>query len=147
MIHNVCITYISLEIIKQLFYVKTTAKQTLLYLTWIQIVFIFNDYVIQTNFDLQYKYLTIFVGFVIAFVYIIKLSKVASVLVMVISLTINGMATNLNILALTLNQFSSYGEALEHDFIQYTSLVMVTGMIYMVMKTFNVRVLDVSKYN
>jgi hypothetical protein len=66
---------------------------------------------------------------------------------MIINLAVNGIATNFNIFALLLNQFDSYGLALESDFIQYTSLVMVTLMIFMILKTFNIRILDISRYD
>jgi hypothetical protein len=72
---------------------------------------------------------------------------VASTLFMIINLTINGIATNLNIFTLLLTQYGSYGLALESDFYQYTSLVMVMMMIYIVLKTFNIRILDISRYN
>ncbi len=147
MIHNLSVTYISLGILKQLFYIRTTRKSTMVYVAFIQLVFIFNDFVIEANFPLEYKYLTIFAGFLLAFIFILKLSIIASSLVMVINLTVNGLATNINILALLLRQFDSYGLALESDFIQYTSLVMVTCMFYMVLRTFNTRVLDVTKYH
>lgn len=147
MVHNLSVTYISLGILKQLFYIRTSHKMTLSYMVWMQVVFIFNDFAIEANFPLEYKYITIFVGFTLAFIFILKLSIIGSSLVMVINLTINGVATNMNIFTLLLNQFESYGLALESDFIQYTSLVMVTSMIFMVLKTFNIRVLDVTKYN
>ena len=146
-IHNVCITCIFVGIMKQLFYIKLSMKKSIIFVVWIQVVFIFNDFVIEALYPLEYKYLAIFIGFVLAFAFIIKMSKVSSVLVMTICLTINGIVTNINILALLLNQFESYGLAIEDDFIQYTSLVMITCMFYMVSKTFNIRILDISKYN
>lgn len=147
MIHNLVMTYISLGILKQLFYIRTGFTTSLVYVLWIQVVFIFNDFVIEAVFPLEYKYITILIGFAIAFYFILELSLVASSLVMVINLSINGIATNLNIFTLLLNQFKSYGLALESDFIQYSSLVMVTGMVFMILKTFDTRILDISKYN
>lgn len=146
-IHNLVITYLTLGIIKQLFLIKSKIKQIVFYVLWMQMVFIFNDFVIEVNFPLQYKYIMLFFGFSFGFKYILKLSFVASTLVMIVNLTVNGIATNLNIFALLLNQFDSYGIALEHDFIQYSSLVMMTTMLYLMLKTFNVRILEISKYD
>lgn len=146
-IHNLSLGYISLGIMKQLFYIRTTLKTTAIYIIWIQLVFIFSDFFIESNFKFEYKYLAIFFGFTIAFIFILKLSMVGGLIVMAINLAINGVATNFNIFLLLLNQFETYGDALQSDFIQYTSLVMVTSMVYMVIKTFNIRALDISKYS
>lgn len=147
MIHNLIITFLTLEILRQLFFIKVSRRQKVAYIVWMQIMFIINDFVIQTNFELQYKYIFLFLAFVSGFLFILRLPLVASVLVMIMNLIINGLSTNLNIFILLLTQFDSYGLALESDFIQYTSLVMVTVMFYLVLKTFNVRILDISRYN
>lgn len=146
-IHNLIITYLTLGILRQLFYIRKQFSQTISYVIWMQLVFIFNDFVIQAHFPLEFKYLNLFVGFVIGFLLFLKLPLVSTTLFMIINLAVNGIATNFNIFALLLNQFSSYGLALESDFIQYTSLVMVTLMIFMILKTFNLRILDISRYN
>jgi hypothetical protein len=146
MIHNLLMTYLSLEIIRQLFYIRIGTKVKFIFVLWIQVVFIFNDFVIEANYPLEYKYLTIFIGFLMAYFVVLKMSIVASGIILVINLAVNGIATNLNIFVLLLNQFDSYGLALESDFIQYSSLVMVVGMVFMTLKTFNVRILDISKY-
>lgn len=147
MIHNLIITFLTLEILRQLFFIKVSRRQKVAYVVWMQIMFIINDFVIQTNFDLQYKYIFLFFAFVSGFLFILRLPLVASVLVMIMNLIINGLSTNLNIFILLLTQFESYGLALESDFTQYTSLVMVTVMFYLVLKTFNIRILDISRYN
>jgi len=147
MIHNLIITYLTLGILNQLFYIKISKKQTALYVLWMQAIFIFNDFVIEANFPLEWKYPTIFVGFTVGFLVFLRLPLVSSMLLMIMNLSINGVATNLNIVTLSLTQFESYGHALEADFYQYTSLVMVILMMFMVLRTFNVRVLDISRYN
>ena len=146
-IHNLIITYLTLGILNQLFYIRITKLQTILYVLWMQGVFVFNDFVIQAQFPLEYKYPVIFIGFTLGFLVFLRLTLVSSMLLMIINLSVNGMATNLNIFTLLLTQFKSYGIALENDFYQYTSLVMVILMMFMILKTFNIRILDISRYN
>lgn len=147
MIHNLIMTYIAVGILKQLFFIKTDYIRNLKFVAWIQLVFIFNDFVVQEIFPLEYKYICIFIGFSLGIRFILKLPTIATVLVMILNLTINGIATNINIMTLVMVQFNSYGIALEHDFVQYTSLVMVTLMQFLIIKTFNIRILDISRYN
>lgn len=146
-IHNLIVTYLTINILNQLFYIKVNKTRNIMYVLWIQLVFLFNDFVVQVHLPLEYKYLNIFVGFTIGFLVFLRLPPVASTLFMIINLTINGIATNLNMFTLMLTQYGSYGQALESDFYQYTSLVMVMMMIYIVLKTFNIRILDISRYN
>ncbi|MBI9013629.1 MAG: hypothetical protein JEZ08_15455 [Clostridiales bacterium] len=146
-IHNLIITYLTLGILRQLFYIKRNKIQTISYVLWMQAVFIFNDFFIQAHLPLEFKYLSLFVGFTFGFIVFLKLPIVSTTLFMIVNLAINGIATNFNIVALLLTQFDSYGLALESDFIQYTSLVMVTLMVFMILKTFDVRILDISRYN
>lgn len=145
--HNLIITVISLEMLKQLFYLKVTLKQSLAYIVWIQIMFVISDVFIQANFPLEYKYPFIFLGFTLGYYFFIKLPFISSIVVMFVNLIVNGISTNFNILVLTLTQFESYGEALDSHFIQYTSLVMVMAIIYMLIKTFDVHILDIKRYN
>lgn len=147
MIHNLIITYLTLGILNQLFYIRISRRQVISYVLWMQAIFIFNDFVIQAHFPLEWKYPMLFVGFTVGFLVFLRLPLVSSMLLMIINLAINGIATNLNIATLLLTQFKSYGLALESDFYQYTSLVMVILMMFMVLKTFNIRVLDISRYN
>lgn len=146
-IHNLIITYLTLGILRQLFYIRRKFKQTLTYVLWMQLVFLFNDFYIQVHLPLEFKYLVIFIGFIVGFIVFLKLPIVSTTLFIIINLAVNGIATNFNIFALLLNQFDSYGQALESDFIQYTSLVMVTLIIYMILKTFDFRILDISRYD
>lgn len=145
--HNLIITYITLGILNQLFYIRVDKTRNVLYVIWMQLFFIVNDFVIQVYLPLEYKYPFIFIGFIVGFLVFLRLPIVASMLFMIINLAVNGIATNLNIFTLLINQFTSYGLALENDFYQYTSLVMVMMMMYMILKTFNVRILDISRYN
>jgi len=146
-IHNLIITYLTLAILRQLFYIKRNKKQTIPYVIWMQMVFIFNDFFIQVHLPLEFKYLNLFIGFTFGFIVFLRLPIVSTTLFMIVNLAINGIATNFNIFTLLLTQFDSYGLALESDFIQYTSLVMVTLMVFMILKTFNIRILDISRYN
>lgn len=146
-IHNLVITYLTIAILNQLFYIRVDKKQMTLYMIWMQLIFIFNDFVIQLHFPLEYKYLCIFSGFTIGFMVFLKLPLVSSMLFMVVNLAVNGLATNINILTLLINQFQNYAEALKNDFYQYTALVMVMLMIFIVIKSFNMRMLDISRYN
>lgn len=147
MIHNLIVTALSIGIISQLFYIKVPAKRIVLFVIWIQVVFIFNDFTIEPYFALEWKYLVIFIGFYLGFFSFMHLSFLSSTLLMIANLIINGLATNLNIFALLLTQYDSYGVALASDFVQYTSLVMVFCMMYMIIKAFNLRLLDISRYD
>lgn len=146
-IHNLIITYLTLGILRQLFYIKRNNMQTISYIIWMQVVFVFNDFFIQAYLPLEFKYINILVGFTIGFLVFLRLSMVSTTLLVIVNLAINGIATNLNICTLLFTQFDNYGLALESDFVQYTSLVMVTLMVFMILKTFNVRILDISRYN
>lgn len=146
-IHDLIVTLIPIGMLTQLFYIKTTAKQVLTFVVWMQVLFLFNDFFVEVYFSLEWKYLIIFMGFFLGFWLVMRLSFLSTLLVMIMNLVVNGIATNLNIFALLLNQFRSYGLALESDFIQYTSLVMVQCMLYMIIKTFNLRFVDISRYD
>ncbi|MBN2795462.1 MAG: hypothetical protein JXR88_08665 [Clostridia bacterium] len=146
-IHDLIVTALSIGIISQLFYIKVPTKRISLFVIWIQVVFIFNDFVIEPQFALEWKYLVIFVGFYVGFFFFMHLSFLSSTLLIISNLIINGLATNINIFALLLTQYDTYGHALEYDFIQYSSLVMVFSMMYMLIKAFNIRLLDISRYD
>lgn len=145
--HNLIITILSLEILRQLFYIRIGIRRQIYYVLWIQVVFIISDVFIQTNFPLEYKYPFIFLGFTLGYFFFLKLPFVSSIVVMIVNLIINGICTNTNIFILTLTQYESYGLALEHGFIQYSTLVMVMIMAYMIIKAFNIRILDITRYN
>lgn len=147
MVHNIMVVTMTVGMIKQLFYIKMVLSKVIMFVIWMQLVFIFNDFVIQANFPLEFKYPTILVGFSIGFYFILNFPLIATVMVMIVNLAVNALATNLNIFTLLLTQFSSYGVALANDFTQYTSLVMMTVMIYLIIKTFDVRILDISRYS
>ncbi|MCH4887138.1 hypothetical protein EZV73_06130 [Acidaminobacter sp. JC074] len=146
-IHNLIITYLTVSILKQLFYIKVEQKMVMAYVLWMQLVFVFNDFVIQVHLPLEYKYPFLFLGFLVGFLIFLKLPLTSSVLIIIVNMAINSLATNVNIFTLLIHQFKSYGLALENDFYQYTTLVMVMMMIYIVLRTFDVRILDISRYN
>jgi len=146
-VHNLIITYLSISILKQLFFIQVGNNKIISYLIWMQMVFVFNDFVIQVHLPLEYKYPFIFLGFLVGFLVFLKLPLTSSILIIIVNMAINSLATNVNIFALVVHQFSNYGTALEHDFYQYSTLVMVMLMIYIVLRTFNIRILDISRYN
>lgn len=147
MIHNLIVTALSIGIISQLFYIRVPYKKITLFVLWIQVVFIFNDFVVEPRFALSWKYPVIFIGFYVGFLFLMRISFVSSTLLIISNLIINGTATNINIFVLLLTQYDNYGHALAQNFVQYTSLVMVMSMLYMLIKAFNVRLLDISRYD
>lgn len=146
-IHNMIVTIIPIGILSQLFFIKIKWRTFVMFVLWIQLVFIFNDYVIQPRYSLQWKYPVIFAGFFLGFYVFVRLKFLSTLMVMIVNLIVNGIATNMNMMLLLMTQYDSYGQALDGDFIQYTSLVMVMIMVYILIKTFDIRFVDISRYD
>lgn len=146
-IHDIILAYISLKISQQLFSLKFTLLNAIYFVFFMQVVFIFNDFIIEPNFELQFKYIIILIGFYTAYLMFVKMHFVSALLIMLCNLAVNGVSTNLNIQVLLLARFNSYGAALENDFLQYSSLILVMIFFYLILRLFKFQIVDISRYN
>ncbi len=145
-IHGLVLIVLSLEITKQLFTLKTTKASYGSFIIWMLAIFLINDFYIEQNYNLEYKYIVMIIAYFIGYYKILKLNFISSVLVQITSVSINGIITNINIWILLLLRFKCYQEALEHNFIQYTSLLITIALFFYIIKLFDIKLIEVSKY-
>ncbi len=60
---------------------------------------------------------------------------------------INTFLTNINIILMLLFYDKNYGNALDNNFFQYTSLILLFYIFYFILKYFKVKILEISIYN
>ena len=147
LIHNILLVNVFLLITKSIFCYKVTIKRSLVFITWMQICFIISDFIVQPFLSLEYKYIVICIGFFIGFMLILKFNIISTFIVMGVIVMINTFLTNINIILMLLFYDKNYGNALDNNFFQYTSLILLFYIFYFILKYFKVKILEISIYN
>lgn len=132
---------------KQLYNLILSKKQIVTFVVWMMICYQINFYVVIPKLPREFKYITLYIGLVLGFTFIIKLKLVGSLIVIMTTTALNGIFTNINLIYMLKLLFPNYGVALEAQHIQYTCYVVSIVILSLMTKVLNIRILDIQKYN
>lgn len=132
---------------KQLYNLILSKQQIITFVIWMMISYQINFYVVIPLLPREFKYITLYIGLVLGFMFIIRLKLVGSLIVIMTTTALNGIFTNINLIFMLKFLFPNYGVALDAQHIQYTCYVVSIVILSLMTKVFNIRILDIQKYN
>lgn len=135
-----------LVLANQVFAIKVTKKQWVMFIIWMMICYQINFYVILEYFPRPTKYVTLYLGLYIGYHFIMKLNTIGSLIVITTSSAMNGIFTNINLFWMLACIFPNYGVALEHVHLQYTCYILSIVVLSLLTRVFKFRVLDLQRY-
>jgi len=132
---------------EQLYNLVLSKKQIGLFVLWMMTCYQINFYIVIPLLPREFKYLTLYIGLVIAFTLIIRLKLVPSLIVIMTTTALNGIFTNINLIYMLKLLFPNYGVALEAQHLQYTCYVVSIVILSLMTKVLGIKILDIQKYN
>jgi len=132
---------------EQLYNLVLSRKQIGLFVLWMMACYQINFYLVIPLLPREFKYITLYVGLVIAFTLIIRLKLVPSLIVIMTTTALNGIFTNINLIYMLKLLFPNYGVALEAQHLQYTCYVVSIVILSLMTKVLGIKILDIRKYN
>lgn len=132
---------------RQIFNIRLTTRQVVFFVLFMMTIYQLNFMFFIPKFGKSIQYVTLYMGLLISYKYIIKMNTIASLIVITTSTAINGIWTNINLHFMLTFLFANYGMALESKHVQYTSYVIVLVILDLILLGFKVRILDLEKYS
>lgn len=132
---------------RQAYNIKMSPKQYAVYTAFMMLCYQINFYIIVPFFPREFKYVTLYVGLLLAFLYILKLKLIPALIVIVSAAAFNGIWTNINLYFMLKYVFENYGKALEAVHAQYSYYVISVIILSSLVLISNIKVVDIQKYN
>ncbi|MBI9013630.1 MAG: hypothetical protein JEZ08_15460 [Clostridiales bacterium] len=136
-----------LVLAKQLYNLVLSKKQIVAFVLWMMTWYQINFYIVIPLLPREFKYITLYIGLILGFVFIIRLKLVGSLIVIMTTSALNGVFTNINLFFMLRTLFPNYGVALEAQHVQYTCYIVSIIILSLMTKALNIRILDIQKYN
>jgi hypothetical protein len=146
-LYDILVIGAALVVGKQLFNFKVTKKQFVAFLLFMMFFYQINFYVTEAFFVKEYKYVVLYMGMLLAYMYILKLRLIAALIVIVTTTALNGIWTNINLIWMLHFLFDNYGDALDAKHLQYSCYTLSVIVLNSLMVLFKVRIVDIRKYN
>lgn len=146
-LYDFLVVGITLLMARQVFNLKLSKIQLALFLVCMMFCYQLNFYYVIPVLGPSFKYLTLYLGFLFAYTVIVRLSFIASLIVIMSLTAFNGLWTNINLYFMLQFLFSDYKEALSYQHLQYTCYVVSVVILSSLMLLFRVKILDIQRYN
>jgi len=144
--YDLLVVSLALLVGKQLFHLKFSFKQFLMFLAVMMLCYQFNFYIVERFFGKEYKYVILYIGMLIGYSKLLKLNLIASLIVIMTTAVVNGIWTNVNIMWMLTFLFDTYEEALASQHVQYTCYTLTTCVFNGLLILFRVHIFDIQKY-
>lgn len=146
-LYDIMVVGITLLMARQVFNLSLTKKQLVAFVTLMMVCYQANFYIVEPLWGKEFKYITLYFGFLIAYTVIVRLNLISSLIVILSLTAFNGIWTNINLYFMLQTLFGTYAEALAAPHVQYTCYVVSVVILSSLMLLFKVKILDIQRYS
>lgn len=144
--YDILVISIALLAGKQLFHLKFSQKQFIAFIIAMMFCYQLNFYFIE-DIGKEYKYIVLYTGMILSYIFILRLSLTAALIVIMTTTAFNGIWTNFNMLWMLKFLFDDYQAALDSKHIQYTCYTVTVCTFNSLIVLFKIHIFDIQKYN
>jgi hypothetical protein len=146
-LYDFLVLTMTLIVTRQVFNLKLNIKQYTAFVSVMMFFYQFNFLVIERQFPKEVKYVTLYIGFMVCYMYIVKLKFLPALIITMCTTAFNGIWTNINLFFMLSFLFPTYEVALEFKHLQYTCYTFTVLVLSALTLLFRFRIFDIQRYN
>ncbi len=146
-LYDLVLVIATLLVINQCFLITASKKTILIFVLFMMLCYQINFYIAIPLIGRPFKYVILLIGFFISYKFVLKLNMISSVLVLMGTVLINSLITNINLLFMLTFIFTDYETALKSAHLQYTCYMFTVLLFSVAIKISKITIIDIERYS